>query len=141
MTRFAMISVLLASLASPLAANPAATEKLNDLRASKGLAPVQYSETLEAAAKAHARDMADHGYFAHEGRDGSSVGDRVRDQDYRWCFVAENLAKGQRDLDQVMQGWKDSPGHYRNMVSEQAAEFGIFEGPDRIWAMVLAAPC
>lgn len=136
-----MGSMVLAALTQPLLANSAATEKLNALRTSKGLARLEYSEPLEAAAKAHALDMAQHDYFAHEGRNGSSVGDRVRKQGYRWCYVAENLTKGQRSLDQVMKGWENSPGHYKNMVSSQAAEFGLFEGPDRIWAMVLAAPC
>ena len=31
--------------------------------------------------------------------------------------------------------------HYRNMMSRNATGFGLFQGPDRIWAMVLAAPC
>jgi len=27
------------------------------------------------------------------------------------------------------------------MMSRNATGFGLFQGPDRIWAMVLAAPC
>ena len=141
MRRLTLCLILMACTAQPTLANPAATDMLNRLRASQGLPPVAYDPRLEAAAQAHARDMAKHGYFAHEGRNGSSVGDRVRKQGYTWCFVAENLAKGQRDLQQVMQGWSGSPGHYANMVNRNARAFGIFEGPDRIWAMVLAAPC
>ena len=141
MKQFAMICTVLVAISSPVLANPAATQALNDLRASRGVPPITYSTQLEAAAKAHALDMAKHRYFAHEGRNGSSVGDRVKKQRYKWCFVAENLAKGQRDLGQVMQGWATSPGHYANMVNRKAVSFGLFEGPDRIWAMVLAAPC
>ena len=136
-----LFCVFLTAMSVSAAANPAATKALNDLRAANGAAAVDYSTTLEAAAKAHALDMAKHGYFAHEGRNGSSVGERVKKQQYKWCFVAENLAKGQRDLNQVMQGWAQSPGHFSNMINENAKEFGLFEGPDRIWAMVLAAPC
>lgn len=133
--------VFAATMCVSAAANPTATKSLNDLRAAQGVAGVVYSPKLEAAAKAHAQDMAKHGYFAHEGRNGSSVGDRVKKQRYRWCFVAENLAKGPRDLNQVMQGWAKSPGHYSNMINKNAKEFGLYQGPDRIWAMVLAAPC
>lgn len=122
-------------------ADPEATRIVNEIRAAKGRAGLVYSSRLEAAARVHALDMAKHGYFAHEGRNGSSVGDRVRKQRYKWCFVAENLAKGQRDLNQVMQGWANSPGHYANMINKNAREFGLVQGPDRIWAMVLAAPC
>ena len=141
MNKLWLFFIFLAGMAVTAAANPDATKKLNDLRALKGVAAVAYSTKLEAAAKAHALDMAKHGYFAHEGRNGSSVGDRVKKQRYKWCFVAENLAKGQRDLNQVMQGWAQSPRHYSNMINHNAKEFGIFQGPDRIWAMVLAAPC
>ncbi len=132
---------VLAMLYGPAFANPAATQELNALRASKSVPPVAYSPKLEAAAKAHALDMARHRYFAHQGRSGSSVGDRVKSQGYTWCFVAENIAKGQRDLAQVMKGWTASKGHYRNMIHKKAAAFGLFQGPDRIWVMVLAAPC
>jgi uncharacterized protein YkwD len=141
MRHFLVLCIVAGVLAGPALANPCATQALNDLRASKGVPPVAYSPNLEAAAKAHALDMAKHKYFAHEGRNGSSVGDRIRKQGYKWCFVAENLAKGQHDLAQVMQGWAKSPGHNANIINKNAAEFGLVQGPDRIWVMVLAAPC
>ncbi|WP_037227644.1 CAP domain-containing protein [Roseobacter sp. GAI101] len=141
MKRLCLCVAVMVSFGGPGFANPEAMRALNDLRASKGVAPVVYSAKLEAAAQAHALDMAKHGYFAHEGRNGSSVGDRVKKQGFKWCFVAENLAKGQRDLNQVMQAWATSPGHYANLIHKKARALGLVEGPDRIWAMVLAAPC
>lgn len=141
MKLLALLALVMMMGSSPGFANPVATQMLNQLRASKGRPPVVYSSKLEAVARSHALDMAKHRYFAHEGRNGSAVGDRVRAQGYRWCFVAENLAKGPRDLAQVMQGWAKSKGHYKNMMHKKAAEFGLVQGPDRIWAMVLAAPC
>ena len=139
--RLALAVALLIAAISPLRADPQAVQMLNAMRAQQGVAPLSYAPRLEAAARAHALDMARHGYFAPPGRDGSGVGDRVRAQGYRWCYVAENLAKGQGDLTQVMRGWAQSAPHYRNMMSRNATGFGLFQGPDRIWAMVLAAPC
>ena len=139
--RLALAVALLIAAISPLRADPQADQMLNAMRAQQGVAPLSYAPRLEAAARAHALDMARHGYFSHTGRDGSGVGDRVRAQGYRWCYVAENLAKGQGDLTQVMRGWAQSAPHYRNMMSRNATGFGLFQGPDRIWAMVLAAPC
>lgn len=121
-------------------ADPRATQMLNDYRVSEGHAPLVYSTTLEVAAAAHAQDMAARGFFDHTGSDGSTVGQRVTRQGYRWCFVAENIAQGQASLSYVMQAWATSPGHQRNMVSDQALEFALIEGPGRIWVMVLAAP-
>jgi uncharacterized protein YkwD len=139
--KLALAVALMIAAISPLRADPQAVQMLNAMRAQQGVAPLSYAPRLEAAARAHALDMARHGYFSHTGRDGFGVGDRVRAQGYRWCYVAENLAKGQGDLTQVMRGWAQSAPHYRNMMSRNATGFGLFQGPDRIWAMVLAAPC
>lgn len=139
--RFILGLIVTLILCQPAVANPAATQALNSLRAERGLAPVAYSGALEAAASKHGRDMAQHGYFSHTGRNGSGVGDRVSEQGYKWFFVAENIAKGQRDLREVMQGWAASPGHLANMAHRDVAEFGLFAGPDRIWVMVLGRPC
>lgn len=121
-------------------ADPYATQALNDYRASEGRQAVTYSTTLEAAARAHAQDMAERGFFDHRGSDGSTVSHRVTRQGYGWCFVAENIAKGQVSLEDVMQAWATSPGHRRNMLSQQAQDFALVEAPGRIWVMVLAAP-
>tara|TARA_R110000796_G_scaffold48598_2_gene116394 strand:+ start:1366 stop:1791 length:426 start_codon:yes stop_codon:yes gene_type:complete len=141
MKSFILGVVLTLATGSSGIADTQATQLVNSIRAANGRAGLVYSPKLEAAARVHALDMAKHGYFAHEGRNGKTVGDRVRNQGYEWCFVAENLAKGQRDLNQVMQGWAASPGHYKNLISNKAAAFGLAQGPGRIWAMVLAAPC
>lgn len=135
------IIVLAWIMALPALADPAVTRAVNDLRASAGKAPLAYSAVLERAAQAHADDMAHHGYFSHEGRNGSAVSDRVSAQGYKWCFVAENIAKGQRDLRQVMQSWTKSKGHYANIVHRSVREFGLARAKGNVWVMVLAAPC
>ena len=127
--------------ATPLWANPHAIVMLNDLREGKGRAPLQYSERLSLAAQLHANDMAQRTFFNHTGSDGSSVGDRARAVGYRWCLVAENIAKGQDSLNQVMREWAASRGHYRNMVHNKVTEFGIAWAQGDIWVMVLARPC
>ena len=129
------------AFALPAFADPAATRALNDLRAKQGKAAVMYSPALERAAQAHANDMARRGFFSHEGSDGAAVSDRVSAQGYKWCFVAENIAKGQRDLNQVMRGWTASKGHYKNMVHSSVRAFGLAWGKGNIWVMVLASPC
>jgi uncharacterized protein YkwD len=128
-------------VASMAAADTAATSIINDYRNAKNGAALTYSTTLEQAAQRHADDMASKGYFSHDGANGSSVGDRVTAASYQWCFVAENIAKGQTSLEKVMAGWKGSPGHYKNMMHKKAQEFGLARGADNVWVMVLAAPC
>lgn len=138
--RLVVVCFVLLAWVQSAAADPVATQVLNEYRSQNGQAPVQYSRTLEAAATGHALDMARAGFFDHRGSDGSDVAGRVRRVGYGWCFVAENIAKGQISLGAVMTDWANSPGHRRNMLDARAREFALVEGPDRIWVMVLAAP-
>lgn len=117
-----------------------ARSSINALRADRGVPGLSYSLQLEAAARAHAEDMAQAGFFSHTGSDGSNLGERVRNTGYRWCNVAENIAKGQRDLKQVMQSWQASRGHRKNMLNRKMTEFALYQAPGHIWVMVLARP-
>lgn len=119
---------------------PAAKPIMNALRAQNGLSPVTLDKTLTKAATSHARDMQKNGFFSHTGSDGSSVGDRARKVRYGFCFIAENIAKGQGSLQQVMDGWMNSPGHRRNILSDQAREFALVRGAGNHWVMVLGRP-
>ena len=121
-------------------ADPVATDALNAFRNSKGRSAVAYSDVLERAAQAHALDMARYGYFDHSGRDGSTIGDRLTAQGYGFCFAAENIARGQSSLKEVMQSWENSPGHLKNMTHRNVTEFALARANGNIWVMVLATP-
>ena len=138
-----LVAALLLSFSTltPVFADPAATQIINEIRKDKHRKAIRYSSQLEAVATAHANDMASQGYFSHTGVNGSSIGDRTTAQGYKWCFVAENIARGQQSLEEVMVGCKASKGHYKNMTHKKAGEFGLARGPDNYWVMVLAAPC
>ncbi|MEP5153173.1 CAP domain-containing protein [Planktotalea sp.] len=123
--------------ASGLSANIA--PELNSFRAANGQAPLAADARLARAATAHANDMAAQGYFDHAGLDGSSVGDRVKREGYGFCFVAENIAQGQKGELQALAGWQASPGHRANLLSSNATQFGMAQAGD-IWVMVLGKP-
>ncbi|WP_417206878.1 CAP domain-containing protein [Antarctobacter sp.] len=110
---------------------------LNGLRAEAGLAPLSTSATLEKAARRHARDMARRGFFAHSGSDGSDAMDRARRAGYRPCQIAENIAKGQRSLEEVFADWMTSPGHRRNMLNGGVRDYALVRGDGNIWVLVL----
>jgi uncharacterized protein YkwD len=119
---------------------PLAETWLNAYRSDKGMPGLSVSPRLTRAAAAHAADMAARGFFSHSGSDGGGIGDRVRAQGYGFCFVAENIAKGQGSLEQVLNGWASSEGHNRNMLAREAREFGLVRGPGNLWVMVLGRP-
>ena len=110
-------------------------------RAQAGVSlPVTQNPALQAAAQAHADDLAARTGLSHTGRDGSTVMQRVRRAGYQACYVAENIARGQPDVPSVIRAWSNSPGHYQNMVNPSGRQFGFARSND-VWVLVLARPC
>ena len=68
--------------------------------------------------------MATNNYFEHESLDGREVSDRAEAQGYDYRTVGENIAVGQRDVAEVMQGWMDSPGHRENILRTEYTHLG-----------------
>jgi uncharacterized protein YkwD len=87
--------------------------------------PLASSPALIRAARAHARDMAAHGFFAHRGSDGSSPGKRVTHAGYRWRLVGENIASGIGTARQVVAGWLSSPPHCANIMTAEFRQMGV----------------
>jgi len=111
-----------------------ALELVNDVR-SRGMRcgerafapapPLALSGTLANVALGHAADMAEHDYFEHRDLNGKSPADRVRAVGYREKLVGENIAYGPKSVEEVVQGWLDSPGHCENIMDPRFAEMGI----------------
>lgn len=114
-----------------------ARQMLNGLRAEQNLGGVKPSQRLEEAAMTHAMDMSRNGFFSHQGSDGSNVMKRVRRTGYGPCIVAENIAKGQKGLSEVLGDWMNSAGHRKNMLNRRITEYGLVQAPGNIWVMVL----
>jgi len=112
---------------------------LNSQRAAQGLGPLRENANLSRSARAHAQDMVTHGYFAHQGRDGSSFADRARSAGYA-CPAAENIASGQRSEAEVMTSWMNSSGHRRNILLADATEHGLGR-VGTMWVLVLGRGC
>jgi uncharacterized protein YkwD len=114
----------------------------NRARAEAKLPPLKVNAQLTEAARAHARDMAEHQELSHEGSDGSTVTKRVKQRGYRYEQIGENVATGATS-DQVMRSWWDSPPHRKNIL-DTFSEIGVAMAPDaegsRYWCVVFARP-
>lgn len=115
-------------------------------RSFPAVAPLTLSPTLEQAARAHSKDMAEHSLFEHRGSDGSKPAVRVTRTGYEWRTVAENIAAGAADAETVVRGWLDSPGHCTNIMGSEFSEMGVAYTVDPksragiYWAQVFASP-
>lgn len=100
----------------------------NTFRQDAGCGPLTPQPALTAAAQSHASDMASRSYFSHDTPEGVTFDQRIRGAGYSRPG-AENIARGARTAESVMQMWMDSPGHRRNILNCDLSTIGI--GLDR----------
>lgn len=87
----------------------------NEYRQSKGKPPLTLNSEASDQAEEHSRDMArGRTGFGHEGFN-DRVG-TVSKQIGRVAAAAENVAYGDMDARQVVNGWIKSKGHRKNML-------------------------
>ena len=102
-----------------------ARDIINQYRVEHGLKPLKLNTELTAAAKAHSKDLAKWDRISHYGSDGSNPWDRVKRAGFKARLAAENVGTGQVDFGEVIKGWKDSPGHNKNLLLSDAESMGI----------------
>ncbi|MBK6947735.1 MAG: CAP domain-containing protein [Haliscomenobacter sp.] len=85
---------------------------------------VTWDARLAKAARMHAADMKARNRMSHTGSDGSTIGQRARRAGYPWSMVGENIAWGYTDIPSVVDGWKTSDGHCRNMMTKEYVHLG-----------------
>lgn len=82
---------------------------LNSVRESQGLADLKENEDLNNVAGAWAKEMSISGF-----RHNPNVGSQIPSN---WSSWGENIAYGYTPTT-VTDGWRNSPGHYRNMIGD-----------------------
>lgn len=119
---------------------------INQYRKDKGLKALKLNAELSEAAKAHSRDLAKWDRISHYGSDGSNPWDRVKRAGFKARLAAENVGTGQVDFNEVMRGWKESPGHNKNLLLGDATHMGIALVQDprtefkSFWTLVIGTP-
>lgn len=118
---------------------------INAYRSEHGLKPLSLNARLTEAARNHSRDLAKWDRISHYGSDGSNPWDRVKRTGYPARIAAENVGTGQATFKEVLQGWKDSPGHNKNLLLKDADHMGIALVKDpktefkTFWTLVLGS--
>ena len=107
---------------------------VNEFRKESGVAPVVLNTALNTAAFKHSKDMNDNGYFSHTGQNGSSFGERVKNEKYSGFAFGENIAISET-AKQTFNLWKESPGHKRNILNPNVNEMGIGKS-GRYWTQI-----
>ena len=92
--------------------------------------PMKWNDQLEHAASVHAADMYKNNYFGHLSKSGKTFKDRIRGAGYTISgyssfYVGENIARGQRSIQEVMDDWFKSEGHCKNLMNPSFTEVGV----------------
>jgi uncharacterized protein YkwD len=85
---------------------------------------LRWNDKLAAVAAAHSEDMAARNYFSHTTPEGLSPSDRTQAAGYG-RNVGENIAAGQRSMDDAIAAWLKSPGHCSNIMNASYRDYGI----------------
>jgi uncharacterized protein YkwD len=100
---------------------------VNEERVARGLRSLRSQGALRKAARGHARDMVERGYFAHE-REGSTTRSRLRDAGWDGHSAGETLAWGCGSLGvprAIVDGWLGSPAHRDILLGRSYRRAGI----------------
>jgi uncharacterized protein YkwD len=111
-------------------------DAVNAVRIENGLAPVQLSAELNAAAETHARDMANQGRAWHFGSDLTSPRERAFRAGYRGELAGENLSEGADSDLTVLKSWLDFADTRSVILDPAARGLGIGfhqEQTGKIW--------
>ena len=97
----------------------------NSERKAKGLSVLTLDSQLSKLARLKAEDMAKKGYFSHTSPTYGSAFDMMNKYGVSYRTAGENIAKGQKTAESVMNGWMNSSGHRANILSSAYTNIGV----------------
>jgi len=98
---------------------------VNKERAAAGLPSLKVNSKLSGVAEKKAEDLRDQNYFAHQSPTYGSPFDMMKQFGISYTAAGENIARGQRTPESVMDGWMNSPGHKANILNSSFTEIGV----------------
>lgn len=98
---------------------------VNNIRAEAGVAPLVLDDTLCRAASMRAVELDYSNQFSHTRPDGSSCFSIYPYFNISYSATGENIAAGQPTPAAVVEGWKNSSGHYANMINASYGKLGV----------------
>ncbi|HBL22813.1 MAG: CAP domain-containing protein [Syntrophorhabdaceae bacterium] len=98
----------------------------NVTRAENGVHELKESFLLNAIASERAKDMFEKQYFDHVSPTGEKASDIAQKVGYRYKRFGENIASGSfLNNREIINDWMQSPGHRKNLLSNQFEEIGV----------------
>ncbi|KGP74412.1 CAP domain-containing protein [Pontibacillus yanchengensis] len=100
-------------------------ELTNEERTAQGLEPLKIDKQLSDVAEKKSEDMAQNNYFSHNSPTYGSPFDMMNQFGVDYRTAGENIAKGQRTPQEVVDAWMNSEGHRKNIMNENFTHIGV----------------
>lgn len=97
---------------------------VNKEREKAGLKPLTSHNSLSVMALDKANDMYNNNYFSHSSPTYGTPFNMMKSYGIRYTYAGENIAKGQRTPQEVMNAWMNSKGHRQNILSPNFTSIG-----------------
>ena len=98
---------------------------VNEIRAEAGVASLVLDENLCQAATKRSVEMDYKNHYSHYRPDGTSYLTIFEDYNINYKSVGENIAYGFESPKDVVDAWRNSEGHYKNMINESFSKLGV----------------
>lgn len=100
-------------------------ELVNNERAKYGLAPLAIDSSVSEVAQAKSEDMRDNNYFSHTSPTYGSPFEMLKAFGVNYSSAGENIAKGQKTAQAVVEAWMNSEGHRENILNSNYTKIGV----------------
>lgn len=98
---------------------------VNEIRVQNGLKELTYNWELGRVARYKSQDMKDNGYFSHTSPVYGSPFQMMKSFGITYRSAGENIAKGQRTPQLVVDAWMNSSGHRANILNASFTHIGV----------------
>jgi uncharacterized YkwD family protein len=97
----------------------------NQQRVKNGLPALKVDLSLSKVAREKSSDMQKNNYFSHTSPSYGSPFDMMKKFGITYKTAGENIAKGQRSPEEVVNAWMNSAGHRQNILSSNFTHIGV----------------
>ena len=98
---------------------------VNEVRAENGLRELTYNWELCRVARYKSQDMKDNRYFSHTSPVYGSPFQMIKSFGITYRSAGENIARGQRSPQEVVNAWMNSSGHRANILNSSFTHIGV----------------